>query len=120
MNPAIAREPWHDLMLSSLKQLADLELQRGAWIEHRGRCGDAVELICGLFDDTGLDDLLEQGEVFGVELDHHLRVMSELAGRINTERPPTELLSDPLWTTLAGLSASAVRALEDRMEPASP
>ena len=119
MSPLIPRQPWHDSVLLSLRLLADLELQRAAWMEGEGACPDATEILCGLFDDSGLDELLEEGEVFWPELDHHLRVMSQFGERIGTERPPGEILGDPLWTTLATLSTKALAALESRLEPAS-
>lgn len=115
----IPRQPWHDLVVDNLRRLGDQELQRAAWIEGEGGCPDATELLCGLFDDSGLDDLLEAGDVFWPELDHHLRVMSQFCERIGTERPPQEILEDPLWKTLAVLSVKALEALEARLEPAT-
>ena len=120
MTPALQRQPWHDAVLSSLKLVSDLDLQRAAWLEGQGACPDATELVCGLFDDSGLDELLEEGEVFWPELDHHLRVMSQFCERIGTERPAEEILDDPLWQTLSTLSTKALSALEARLEPVSP
>ena len=64
------------------------------------------ELVCVLFDDSGLDAALDQGGVFWPELDHHLRVMSALVDRIDVERTPQEVLDDPLWALLVDLSGS--------------
>jgi hypothetical protein len=119
MTPALQRQPWHDAVLSGLRLVSDLDLQRSAWLQGQGACPDATELVCGLFDDSGLDELLEDGEVFWPELDHHLRVMSEFAERISTDRAPQEVLDDPLWSTLSTLSSKALVALEQRLEPSS-
>ena len=119
MNDSIPRQPWHDTVVSYLRFIADLEIQRAAWLRGEGACPDATELVCGLFDDSGLDELLEDGEVFWPELDHHLRVMSEFAERIGTDRAPQEVLGDPLWNTLSTLSSTALTALEQRLEPTS-
>lgn len=119
LSESIPRQPWHEAVLSFLAFLSNLELQRGAWIRGEGGCPDATELLCGLFDDTGLEDLLEEGDVFWPELDHHLRVMSQLSERIGTERPPQEILDDPLWKTLSTLSTKALSALEQRLESAT-
>ena len=113
---AIPRAAWHDLVLLNLRLLADLNLQRAAWIRGAGTCPDATELLCALFDDSGLDELLEDGEVFWPELDHHFRVMGQFAERIETERSPEEILGDPLWRTFATLSGKALAALEARLE----
>ncbi len=120
MKPMIPRQDWHEAVLVGLRLLSDLELQRSAWLEGEGACPDATELVCGLFDDSGLDDLLEDGEVFWPELDHHLRVMSQFSERIGTDRPAGEILDDPLWKTLSTLSTKARSALESRLEPAAP
>ena len=60
MKPMIPRQDWHEAVLVGLRLLSDLELQRSAWLEGEGACPDATELVCGLFDDSGLDDLLEE------------------------------------------------------------
>ena len=101
-----------------MRWLADLPAQRRSSIAGEGDLPCPSELVCVLFDDSGLDAALDQGGVFWPELDHHLRVMSALVDRIDVERTPQEVLDDPLWSLLVDLSGRALDAMEERPERA--
>jgi hypothetical protein len=101
----------HDL-LRSLQDLADVERQRRDWLgDPDPTLPPPVELICGIFDDTALDDYLEAGPVFSAPTDALLRQLSALADAVDTDLSPEELLASEAWaalTTLAACTAAAV------------
>jgi hypothetical protein len=62
---AVSWTAWQQNAVDCLREISDTELQKRAWLEKEAMefpC--PVELVCQLFDDTGLDDALEAGEVF--------------------------------------------------------
>lgn len=69
------REPWNNYLLDSLAILADIPLQERIWID-----GDYTifvespsELICRVFDDGMMDELLEGKNIFSDEADKIFR-----------------------------------------------
>lgn len=57
-----------------------------------------VELVCEVFDDSGISTLLDTGEViFSDAADAVLRRLSAIADRVNLDRPPGEILSSEDW-----------------------
>lgn len=57
------QDPWHDYLVDSLEHATDLDSQRTAWddrtlIELPINPG---ELMCQIFDDTGIGDLVDAG-----------------------------------------------------------
>ena len=103
------REPWHDSLLESLEVLADIPLQVRIWVE-----GDTTvfvesptELVCQVFDDSAILELMTSGIVFSDGVDSVLREMDSLAARINLRQSPRVLLDDPDWRKLSGLARQA-------------
>lgn len=103
-------EPWHAGFLESLEAAADLHGQRTAWVDRTNtQFPDPVELMCQLFDDSGVFDLLADGGVFCEATDAALRRLSVLADGLDVEADPGLLLSSAGWLEFAG---AAARALE--------
>jgi hypothetical protein len=71
-----------------------------------------TELVCQLFDDSGLDELLEGGIVFSTRADDTLRRMNVLASNLNLEQRPDDLLRDGRWLEFTRLAESALAAVE--------
>jgi len=111
------RELWHSRLLESLDELSDVDRQASAWV-HRDLefFPTATELLCQLFDDTGLDQLLSAGEVFSPPLDELLRKMSTLASQVDVELPAEQLLQDALWKELAAMAAQAYNGVNDVLD----
>ena len=72
-------------VIESLRELSDEAFQRRVWLASSGpEVSSFVEAISGLFDDTGLGDILERPEqppVFSPEIYDGLRELSQLIGR---------------------------------------
>lgn len=101
-------EGWHDNFLVALATAADIETQKTAWLEQRGYLPCPAELLCQLFDDSAIDDLLERGDVFSPTTDQTLRELSELAGRIDATEPPQRLLRSREWVRFVTVAARAL------------
>lgn len=56
----LSREAWLDGFTESLSDAADLDKQKEAWVEvKRVELPSPVELLCQIFDDSGVGDLLD-------------------------------------------------------------
>ena len=102
---------------SALRDLADGEHQLQTWI-HRQTSDprSPSELVCQLFDDTGLEHSLERRRgtpVFSAEADELLLELSRLVDRLDdlAELSPSELLADARWRAIQALAASAAELL---------
>ena len=116
------REPWHANLLELLADLADVEAQRLCWLtpitaQRQGVLIDSpAELICGVFDDCAIDDMLNAGPVFSPSIDALLAGMSDLADAVDTNQSPENLLADPQWHQLTELAGTAKSAIAEVLE----
>ena len=105
--------PWQQMVLSCLRDLSDTEQQRQTWLNMNG--GDLPppgELVCQLFDDTGLDEELEIGTAISPECDVVLRELGRKLDDIDFDQPTRMLLKDPAWHEAGSMAATAVRIME--------
>ncbi len=103
-------EPWHAGFVESLEQAADLDGQRTAWGERTNiQFPTLVELMCQLFDDSAITDLLAEGGVFSEATDDALRRLIVISEGLDLEDDPERLLSSAGWLAFVG---AAARALE--------
>ena len=65
------------------------------------RFPDPDELVCQIFDDSGIDVLLAEGQVFSETTDAALRRLSVLAEALDLHQTPTRLLSSEGWLEFA-------------------
>jgi hypothetical protein len=80
-------------ILAGLRELSDVEFQRRVWLSTGApEVSSFSETVCQLFDDTGLEDLLDRGPVFSPELDEGLRELSAELSRIDSSAPPEEII----------------------------
>lgn len=108
--------PWIAHFLEDLGALADLQLQRRAWVLKDGTPFlSPTELVCAVFDDSAVGDELDAGrEVFSPSADACLRELDGLVDLVDLDLlgPPANLLADPRWTKVtraAGRALTEVR-----------
>ena len=73
-------------------------------------------MICQIFDDFGIGDLLERGLVFSDDIDGVLRRMSSLVDEIDIDQSPESLLKDPKWISFCELSSVALVGIKKLFE----
>lgn len=103
-------EPWHRPFVQCLEEAADLDRQRAAWVERtNAHFPPPTELVSQVFDDTGVDDLLNKGGiVFSESTDAALRALSALVAGIKLDEDPERLLASDTWL---GFVQEAARVL---------
>jgi hypothetical protein len=107
---------WQETVKSSLQQLSSLEAQRLSWIEGvTGLLPSPEEIICQLYDDSGLGDLLDDGAVFSPDCDAALRKLGQAVALVNTNQPTYLLLADPEWHAVVVMAREALREMLDVM-----
>ena len=97
---------------SCLRELSDLEFQKRVWLRGEGpEVSSFVEVVCQLFDDTGIGDELNEktdGFVTSEELDPILRELGALIDSIDYRVPVIEILKHPNWQKVLMLSSHAL------------
>jgi len=105
----------HGHVEDALLELADENSQRRLWLSAGAAGAEASSLdecLAQLLDDSGLAAALERGAVYGAEADAFLRKLVRLSLRIDRNRPPEDVITDPLMTTIRLLAREArVRVL---------
>ena len=80
----------------ALRELADADAQARLWLADSGpEVSSLDECACRLFDDSGLGDALDQGPVYGPDIDTGLRELRQALAKIDRTRPVPTLLTDP-------------------------
>src|SRR5687768_8848777 len=99
-------QDWHVAFLQSLEEASNLERQRRAWIGGMEPAFPTpTELICQIFDDSGVNDLLSEGIVFSESTDALIKKLSLLTGHLNLMSGPAALLSSEDWIRFARQAA---------------
>lgn len=105
---------WHVDFIQSLQDASDIEGQRSAWIERTNMEFPAPgELICQIFDDSGIDDLLDESVVFSTATDAALRRLSKLAAGIRLDQEPERIVSSDGWVEFVRESARALALVRE-------
>lgn len=108
-------EAWHARFVQSLEEASDIDAQRAAWVDRVNIHFPApAELICQLFDDSGIDDLLAEGVVFSETIDAALRRLSALAARLDLGAEPEQLVSSGVWLEFVHETARALAMVRGR------
>jgi hypothetical protein len=87
-----------DTIREALECLADVDYQRRVWAAHdpRGEMDSFEETVARLFDDSGLDIVLERGQVvFGHDVDARLTALGDLVQQVDAYRSPDQVIDDP-------------------------
>ncbi len=95
-------QEWQAFLIESLEYASDMNWQRLAWLEQTiPPYPIPIELICNIFLDTSLDDMLSEGVVFSEKVDSALMHLSILADGLNLQVEPESLLSSDEWVQFA-------------------
>lgn len=93
---------WHAGFIQSLEEASDVEAQRAAWVDRTNTQFPApTELICQIFDDSGINDLLAEGAVFSETTDAALKRFSALTARLDLDEEPERLMASKRWLEFA-------------------
>lgn len=85
-----------DTVVDALRELADEGYQTSLWTASGGpEVSSFAECVCRRFDDSGLGDELESGDVYAPDIDQDLRSLSRDLARIDGRRTPEAILIDP-------------------------
>jgi len=106
----------YQYMESCLKELSDIEFQKRIWIRGEGpEVSSYVEVVCQLFDDTGIGDELskmEDGIVLSEDLDPVFWELRELIDSIDYREGVENILNLPKWPKVIELASRALKLLE--------
>jgi hypothetical protein len=100
-----------------IRQLASIEFQERVWVRGDGpEVSSFDELVCQLFDDTGLGEVLLAGRgaaTFGVDADLELRRLSDMLDRVPAGLDAGSLLRHPIWPEVLVVARRAAALLPD-------
>lgn len=105
-------QAWREAVIEALRDIADTEAQRAAWVSGEGhQIPDPTELACELFDDTGLWDRLSAGVVFSQQGDEALRRLGRLFETSSLEGHLADVLESREWKRIVALARAALDCL---------
>lgn len=95
-------KPWQAAFIESLEAASDIDRQRVAWVDRTGPFfPDPVELICQIFDDSAIEDLMAKGVVFSETTDAAIRRLDALVEGLILDQKPKQLLASEDWIEFA-------------------
>lgn len=101
----------------ALLDLCNSELQQESWIQGSpGGPTSPTELVCELFDDTGLSEYLADASkepVFTIHVDDMLRQIESSLTDLDLAGPPSKLLEDKRWREVQALAGRVVRLIAE-------
>lgn len=103
---------------SCLRELSDLEFQRRVWVKGSDTEASSFnEVVCQLFDDYGLEELLQKKDqiVFTKEIDSLLRKISSLIDSIDDGLSQEKIIKLPIWKDVL-YNSSKVLELINKLE----
>lgn len=115
-----------NILLDSIKRIADLEYQHKSWIE--GSIPNNVdcweETMCQFFDDASIDDLLEEIDPnYGwsdkqiEELWKLRNILDDYCEATPKYMNPRDVLSDPRWHKVVACAKETLQAFEGYRVP---
>jgi len=103
---------WRKNVVDTLGDIADAAAQRSFWVRGIGRPVPAPgELVCELFDDTGLTIELSSGRVFSDESDELLRRLGRLCDGARLDGKPADIMVTPEWREIVSVAGAALRSI---------
>jgi hypothetical protein len=100
-----------DSVVESLRRLSDRKYQQEWLGTNLAVDSSFVESVNILFDDSGLQESLENGTVFGEAIDEHLRQLGDELDLIDEDQPVESLLRDPQLSRVSELATAIVEEL---------
>lgn len=111
-------------LIEALRDLADAEYQRRAWLASEGPVVSSFdEQACQVFDDTGLSPALDTGRRPPELSEQAFAALKDLGlavSRVEQGAPPERLLEDPRVAKVRELAARALALLGGRSRGGSP
>lgn len=103
---------WASRFLQPLREMSDVSAQQRACIDgDLPSFPDPVELVCQVFDDSGVDDALAAGTVFSPEADDLLRQLNEAVEAADVSGQADRWINERPWTLVADLARRALLAI---------
>ena len=103
-------------VIECLRELSDIEFQRRVWVDGSGPdVSSFEELICQLFDDTGLDDAIESGaarDELGEEIATRLQDLDSAIARIDRSLSADLLVEHPAMEDVRQLASTVLSQFE--------
>jgi hypothetical protein len=100
-----------------LRELSDVEWQRRVWLAATGpEVSSFEELICQLFDDTGLSDAIDSGRCPAQLTEKSFLEFQRLGRavrRVDQTAAPADLLEDPRLIEVRARAASVLDILDE-------
>jgi hypothetical protein len=113
MTPDDARKLMKQMVRDSLRELSDADLQRQAWARGvEGILSDPEELVCQLFDDSGLGDLLEKGVACSPHVDGLFRELDGMLATVDLAQGGRDLTESEAWGAIRAMAMRILRAIE--------
>jgi hypothetical protein len=110
----------HKMVIAGLRELSSIEEQRRLWLstgENNADVSSFVEAICGLYNDSGLDDLLDAGLTgYPEPVVERLKKIDALLSRIgetNRHKGDEAKINDPAMAVVRKLAGEILIMLED-------
>lgn len=102
---------------ASLADLSNEKVQREAWVQGACFLPDYNELVCQVFDDTGLSEALKTGTAdaaLGTRCTSLLRELSTVVDSVQVDRPCVEVVDSPELMRVRAVAAAALIAMPER------
>ncbi len=106
-----------DLLLDGLRDLADKDWQERVWSgRSHVEMSSFAELVCQVFDDTGLSSASDETRVreLGSEIAHLVRDLERALSRVDATLPVPDLIDSPSMEKVRKISAALVNLLATR------
>lgn len=99
----------------ALRELADALRQRELWMSSgEPEVSSLTECTSLLWDDSGLGDALEAGEVvYSPDIDAQFDALSVALEELDGSRPPREILDDPALAQVRGIASRLLVSLRE-------
>ena len=109
-------QAWHTGFVQSLEEASDIDAQKAAWVDRTStHFPEPAELICQIFDDSGIDDLLAEGALFSETTDAALKQLSKLAARLDLDESPERLVLSDGWVEFARETAKVLALVKEEL-----
>lgn len=111
-----------EIVEEALRELSDEQDQARLWRSSGGtEVSSLAEAKSRLWDDSGLADAIERGEVYNASIDAQLRRLREVLRHIDENAPIDALLASPDLATARKLASDLLETLRnfgyDRADP---
>ena len=106
---------WKTNFLLSLQELSSIEKQYIAWIEKKETLDSPSEIVCQIFDDSGVTEKLkdQSTQIFSKKIDEELLKLSQMIDNICIEIQPDILLKSKKWIDISRKANNILKLILD-------